>query len=198
MVMKKLSFILAMLVMLAACEQTPKQTQTETDPMEALLNKYVEVPLTADVSHLSSDEKEMLKLLFEAAAIMDDIFWMQNLGEKAAFLDAIENARAREFATINYGPWDELDNQKPFLEGFSEKPAGAQFYPLDMTVEEFEAFDNPDKTSLYTLIRRDENGALKTVWYHEAYANEISRAADLLDKAAELAGDKAFAVPSPY
>ncbi|MDD4373365.1 MAG: Zn-dependent hydrolase [Bacteroidales bacterium] len=191
--MKKLSFILAMLVMLAACEQTPKQTQTETDPMEALLNKYVEVPLTADVSHLSSDEKEMLKLLFEAAAIMDDIFWMQNLGEKAAFLDAIENARAREFATINYGPWDELDNQKPFLEGFSEKPAGAQFYPLDMTVEEFEAFDNPDKTSLYTLIRRDENGALKTVWYHEAYANEISRAADLLDKAAELAGDKAFA-----
>ena len=193
MVMNKLSFILAMLVMLAACEQTPKQTQTQEDPMETLLNKYVEVPLTADVSHLSSDEKEMLKLLFEAAAIMDDIFWMQNLGEKAAFLDAIENAKAREFATINYGPWDELDNQKPFLEGFSEKPAGAQLYPLDMTVEEFEAFDNPDKTSLYTLIRRDENGALKTVWYHEAYANEISRAADLLDKAAELAGDKAFA-----
>ncbi|MDD4086422.1 MAG: Zn-dependent hydrolase [Bacteroidales bacterium] len=191
--MKKLSFILAMFVMLAACEQTPKQTQTQEDPMETLLNKYVEVPLTADVSHLSTDEKEMLKLLFEAAAIMDDIFWMQNLGEKAPFLDAIENARAREFATINYGPWDELDNQKPFLEGFSEKPAGAQFYPLDMTVEEFEAFDNPDKTSLYTLIRRDENGALKTVWYHEAYANEISRAADLLDKAAELAGDKAFA-----
>ncbi len=193
MVMNKLSFILAMLVMLAACEQTPKQTQTQEDPMETLLNKYVEVPLTADVSHLSSDEKEMLKLLFEAAAIMDDIFWMQNLGEKAAFLDAIENAKAREFATINYGPWDELDNQKPFLEGFSEKPAGAQLYPLDMTVEEFEAFDNPDKTSLYTLIRRDENGTLKTVWYHEAYANEISRAADLLDKAAELAGDKAFA-----
>lgn len=193
MVMKKLSFILAMFVMLAACEQTPKQTQTQEDPMETLLNKYVEVPLTADVSHLSTDEKETLKLLFEAAAIMDDIFWMQNLGEKAPFLDAIENARAREFATINYGPWDELDNQKPFLEGFSEKPAGAQFYPLDMTVEEFEAFDNPDKTSLYTLIRRDENGALKTVWYHEAYANEISRAADLLDKAAELAGDKAFA-----
>lgn len=193
MVMNKLSFILAMLVMLAACEQTPKQTQTQEDPMETLLNKYVEVPLTADVSHLSSDEKEMLKLLFEAAAIMDDIFWMQNLGEKAAFLDAIENAKAREFATINYGPWDELDNQKPFLEGFSEKPAGAQFYPLDLTVEEFEAFDNPDKTSLYTLIRRDENGTLKTVWYHEAYANEISRAADLLDKAAELAGDKAFA-----
>jgi len=182
-----------MFVMLAACEQTPKQTQTQEDPMETILNKYVEVPLTADVSHLSTDEKEMLKLLFEAAAIMDDIFWMQNLGEKAPFLDAIENARAREFATINYGPWDELDNQKPFLEGFSEKPAGAQFYPLDMTVEEFEAFDNPDKTSLYTLIRRDENGALKTVWYHEAYANEISRAADLLDKAAELAGDKAFA-----
>jgi hypothetical protein len=193
MVMKKLSFILAMLVLLAACEQKPKQTQTQEDPMETLLNKYVEVPLTADISHLSDNEKEMLQLLFKAAQIMDDIFWMQNFGEKVPFLSGIENAKAREFASINYGPWDELDNQKPFLEGYAEKPAGAQFYPLDMTVEEFEAFDDPNKTSLYTLIRRDENGALKTVWYHEAFAKEINEAADLLDKASELSGDKAFA-----
>jgi hypothetical protein len=193
MVMKKLSFVLAMMLLVAACEQAPKQTQTETDPMEALLDKYVEVPLTADISHLSDNEKEMLKLLFKASSIMDDIFWMQNFGDKIPFLSEIENAKAREFAAINYGPWDELDNQKPFLEGYGEKPAGAQFYPLDMTVEEFEAFDDPNKTSLYTLIRRDENGALKTVWYHDAYAKEINEAADLLDKAADLAGDEEFA-----
>jgi len=179
MVMKKLSFILALTFFLAACEQAPKQTQTAIDPMEVLLNKYVEVPLTADISHLSDNEKEMLKMLFKAAAIMDDIFWLQNFGEKIPFLSEIENAKAIEFATINYGPWDELDNQKPYLEGYGEKPASAQFYPLDMTVEEFEAFDNPNKTSLYTLIRRDENGALQSVWYHEAYAQEINEAADI-------------------
>ncbi len=173
MVMKNLSFLLALLFLVTACQQpAPKETETP-DPMSELMDKYAEVQLTADISHLSDNEKEMLKLLFEAASIMDDIFWKQNFGEKVPFLNSIENANARQFATINYGPpWDELDNQKPFLDGYNEKPAGAQFYPLDMTVDEFEAFDDPNKTSLYTLIKRDENGALKTVWYHEAYAEK--------------------------
>ncbi|MBU1370433.1 MAG: Zn-dependent hydrolase [Bacteroidetes bacterium] len=191
--MKKLSFMLGLLLMLGACEQPATNTAETPDPMTSLMEKYAEVPLTADISHLSDDEKEMLQLLFKAATIMDDIFWLQNFGEKIPFLSSIENAKAREFAAINYGPWDELDNQKPFLDSYGPKPQGAQFYPEDMTVEEFNAFDDPNKTSQYTLIRRDEEGALKTVWYHEAYAKEINEAADLLDKAAELAGDKAFA-----
>lgn len=191
--MKKLSFMLGLLLMLGACEQPATNTAETPDPMTSLMEKYAEVPLTADISHLSDDEKEMLQLLFKAATIMDDIFWLQNFGEKIPFLSSIENAKAREFAAINYGPWDELDNQKPFLDSYGPKPQGAQFYPEDMTVEEFNAFDDPNKTSQYTLIRRDEEGALKTVWYHEAYAKEINEAADLLDKAAELAGDRAFA-----
>ncbi|MDA3944944.1 MAG: Zn-dependent hydrolase [Bacteroidetes bacterium] len=191
--MKKLSFMLGLLLMLGACEQPATNTAETPDPMTSLMEKYAEVPLTADISHLSDDEKEMLQLLFKAATIMDDIFWLQNFGEKIPFLSSIENAKAREFAAINYGPWDELDNQKPFLDSYGPKPQGAQFYPEDMTVEEFNAFDDPNKTSQYTLIRRDDNGALKTVWYHEAYAKEINEAADLLDKAAELAGDRAFA-----
>mgnify|MGYP001829210126 CR=1 FL=1 len=58
-----------------------------------------------------------------------------------------------------------------------------------MTKEEFEAYDDPDKTSLYTLIRRDENGSLKTVWYHEAYASHIQKAASLMKEAATFAED---------
>jgi len=88
---------------------------------------------------------------------------------------------------------DEMDDLKPFVDGYGEKPAGAEFYPHDMTKEEFEAFDDPDKTSLYTLIRRDEDGTLKSVWYHEAFKEEVEQAADLLLKASALAGDEEFA-----
>ncbi len=101
--------------------------------------------------------------------MVDDIFWMQNIGNKEEFLSAIADPATKEFAEINYGAWDELDNLKPFVDGYGEKPAGAEFYPQDMTKEEFEVFDNPDKTSLYTLIKRNENGRLESVWYHEAY-----------------------------
>ncbi|MEZ5082374.1 MAG: hypothetical protein R2750_02810 [Bacteroidales bacterium] len=117
---------------------------------------------------------------------------MQNIGNKDEFLATIDDPAAKAYAKINYGPWDEMDGLKPFIDGVGEKPAGARFYPEDMTKEEFNAFDNKDKTSLYTLIKRTENGGLKTVWYHEAFKNEIEKASDLLLEASELAGDKEF------
>ncbi|MBS4059204.1 MAG: Zn-dependent hydrolase [Bacteroidetes bacterium] len=189
----KLFLILAGMITMAACTSGTQKEETKTDPMDILLNKYVQVSLTADISHLSANEKEMLSLLFKAATIMDDIFWTQNIGPKDAFLSKIEDPKARKFAEINYGPWDQLDNQKPFLEGFGTMPPGAQFYPVDMTKEEFEAFEDPNKTSLYTLIVRDDEGNLKSVWYHEVYAAQIEEAALLLEQASELAGDAEFA-----
>jgi hypothetical protein len=191
--------IMAMLILLTSCQGGGPKTneknddQTSEDPMKVLVDKYVTVKLTADISHLSDNEKEMLGLLFEAASLMDEIFWMQNVGEKQTFLANIDNPYARNFAKINYGPWDELNNLKPFIEGYGEKPPGAEFYPHDMTKEEFEAFDDPNKTSLYTLIRRDDNGALQSVWYHEAYNQQVTKAAELLKKASNLAGDPEFA-----
>jgi hypothetical protein len=189
----KLFLILVGMITMAACTSGTQKEATKTDPMDLLLNKYVQVSLTADISHLSANEKEMLSLLFKAATIMDDIFWTQNIGPKDAFLSKIEDPKARKFAEINYGPWDQLDNQKPFLEGFGTMPPGAQFYPVDMTKEEFEAFEDPNKTSLYTLIVRDDEGNLKSVWYHEVYAAQIEEAALLLEQASELAGDAEFA-----
>ena len=150
---------------------------------------YSPVKLTADISHLTEKEKQLLDKLFEIAGIMDELFWNQTIGNKQDFLIRIPDDSTREFAMINYGPWDRLNNNKPFIQGISEKPKGANFYPADMTKDEFEAFDDPDKTSLYTLIRRNENGSLKTVWYHEAYASQVSKAARLMKEAAELAED---------
>jgi hypothetical protein len=165
----------------------------EMSEMQKKVNKYATVLLTADISHLSVNEKEMLRLLFEASKLMDDIFWMQNVGDKEEFLSSISDADARKFAEINYGPWDEMDNLKPFVEGWGEKPAGAEFYPHDMTKEEFEKYADPNKTSLYTVIRRNEKGELITLWYHEAFKTQVEQAAVLLRKASKLSDDAAFA-----
>jgi len=174
-------------------ETDQKETTSELTVMQKNLQKYVSVKLTADIAHLSNNEKEMLKLLFEAAKLMDDIFWMQNIGIKEEFLATIDDPDARAYCMINYGPWDEMANLKPFIDSYGEKPAGSEFYPHDMTKEEFEAFADPDKTSLYTLIRRDDKGELITVWYHEAFNEQVTKASELLLKASELAGDKEFA-----
>ena len=193
--------VLAVLVISVISCNTANQKKAENQQeksakltaMQKNLQKYVSVKLTADISHLSDNEKQMLKLLFEAAKLMDDIFWMQNIGDKEEFLGSIGDEDTRKYAMINYGPWDEMDNLKPFIEGYGEKPAGAEFYPHDMTKEEFEAFEDPDKASLYTLIRRSDNGGLKIVWYHQAYKEQVTKAAELLKEASKLAGDKEFA-----
>ncbi len=170
-----------------------EQSQVELSPMEKNMQKYAIVKLQSDINHLSANEKEMLKILFSAAKLMDDIFWMQNIGAKDEFLASLSDPAAKRFAEINYGPWDEMDNLKPFVEGFGEKPAGAEFYPHDMTKEEFEKYTNPNKSSLYTVIRRNEKGDLITLWYHEAYKMQVEQAADLLRKASALSDDAMFA-----
>ncbi len=154
---------------------------------EKLLGKYVSVKLTTDVTKLNDAQKKMIPLLIEAAQIMDEIFWLQAYGEKNALLDSINDKNLRNYAEINYGPWDRLNGNKPFVEGFQEKPKGANFYPSDMTKEVFEEADIDDKTSLYTLLRRDEEGDLIAVSYHVEYAEELKRASSLLLSAAELA-----------
>ncbi len=121
---------------------------------------------------------------------MNDIYWMQAYGDKEELLNSIESEYAKEYALIHYGPWDRLDNNEPFIPGVGPKPPMAQFYPEDMTVEEFEAWDNPDKTSLYTLVRRDTEGSLITIPYSEAYKEKHEKAAELIRQAADLAEDE--------
>lgn len=150
---------------------------------------YAPFTLTADISHLSANEKQIITILFDVAKIMDDLYWKQSLGNKEAFLARISDPNTRQFAKINYGPWDRLNGNVPFIEGIGKKPAGANFYPIDITKDEFEALTDPNKSSLYTLLRRNDDGTLRVVWYHQAYAAELQRASDLMKQAAELAED---------
>ena len=194
MKIKYLAIIAALTVAVTACDNTKPEPTPEPVQQNNLSDKYAEYTLTSDISHLSEGELEMLGLLFEAADIMEDLFWHENYGDKEELMNRIgDNPDLRKMASITYGAWDGLDGNKPFVEGIGEKPAGAQFYPVDMTEEEWEAFDDPDKNSQYTMIVRDENGNLKCVWYHDYFEQQIKKAASLLDDASELAGDEEFA-----
>jgi len=155
---------------------------------------YAEYPLVADLSHLSDGQRRMIVLLIEASQVMDDLFWRQSYGDDyQEWLQTIGVDDARRFAEFNYGPWDRLNDESPFMEGAGEKPAGARFYPSDMSREEFEAADLKDKTGLYSLVRRDASGELITVPYHVAYREELEQAANLLRQAAGLAEHERFA-----
>ncbi|HAW59796.1 MAG TPA: Zn-dependent hydrolase, partial [Bacteroidales bacterium] len=154
--------------------------------MKEKVEEYAVVKLTTDLSRLTEKERQMLPLLFKAANIMDELYWLQTFGNKEELLSKLDTL-TRRFAEINYGPWDRLNNNKPFVEGIGEKPLGANFYPKDMTTEEFEKLANPAKASLYTLIQRDENNQLIVVPYSVAYKEQLTKASALLLQAAALA-----------
>ena len=156
------------------------------------LADYATVKLSADLSKFDARQKKMIALLVEAADSMNAIYWQQAWGDRDALLQKIGDPATREFAEINYGPWNRLDNDKPFVDGIGARPAGAQFYPADMGKAEFEQSPLKDKTSLYTLLRRDAQGRLISVPYHEAYKAELEKAAGLLRQAAKLAKDPGF------
>lgn len=164
-------------------------TQQQESPMKAKVEEYAHVELKSDlVNNLNDKEKELVKIFFQVGEITDNLFWQQTFGDKSQ-LDTITDSYAKEFAMIHYGAWDRLDNNKPFLAGYGEKPAVCNYYPHDITAEEFDAFEDANKNSWYTVIRRNEDGSLKSVWYHEAYAEEIGRICALLEKAVTLAED---------
>src|SRR5512145_431620 len=117
---------------------------------------YAPFTLTSDLSALTERERTMLGLFIDAAAIMDDLFWKQAYGDRDALLRSLAgDPRQQRFADLNYGPWDRLAGNAPFVAGVGPKPPGARFYPSDMTREEFERADLPGSRGEYTVLRRD-------------------------------------------
>ena len=157
--MKNCTAALTILALLSAvaCKNTES-------PFARDVAKYAVVDIKApDLSGISDNGKEVLNLYRFAADEVDAIYW----------------------AEINYGPWDRATG-KSFVKGYADRLPGAGFYPADMTREEFDAWDNPDKNSPYTLIRRAPDGSLKTLWYHDAYKEHIDKIGDYLKAAADI------------
>jgi hypothetical protein len=167
----------------------------QSSDLQSRLDQYATVQLTADLAQLTAQQRQMIPLLIAAAQQIDEVFWQQAYGDKDALLDTVDDPVALRYLAINYGPWDRLSGDEPILAAVGPKPAGANFYPADMSKEEFQAAvdSSPDQgaalRSLYTLVRRRDNGSLHAVPYHVAFADRVSAAAAKLREAAALAED---------
>ena len=185
--------LVAFVVVSCAEEPPPETTVTAIEKVEVRPEIYADFTLTADLSHLSDEQRQMIAMLIDAAQIMDGLFWRQSFGDDyEAWLDSITDERTRRFAELNYGPWDALDDDKPFMDGFGPKPLGAQFYPEDMSKEEFEEAYLPGKAGLYSFVRRDPAGDLYLVPFSVEYKEELADAARILREAAKLAKSPDF------
>ncbi|MDJ0653437.1 MAG: Zn-dependent hydrolase [Xanthomonadales bacterium] len=197
------TLVIPLTLLLTGCSQEAPQREAGSEPAaedtspppvsNPRFDIYAPVTLTADLDHLSDNQKQMVATLIEASKIMDGLFWRQAYGDPAELLDGITNPAARAFATINYGPWDRLDANRPFIDGVGDKPAGARYYPADMSKQEFEAWDQEGKDGLYSLVTRDEQGQLQLIPYSQAFGEELAQAGDLLRQAADLAEHEGFA-----
>ena len=202
-VLRRIGVFFLLTLFLSGCNSSDKapaenDTATHVDATESLApvqpEIYADFALVSDLDRLSDSQRQMLVVLIEISEIMDDLYWQQAFGENHSdWLQSIDDDRTRYFADINYGPWDRLDNEKPFIAGIGEKPPGARFYPSDMTQEELDQAQLDGKDGLYSLRRRDSSGAIEVIPYHEAYADQLAKASALLREAAELADHEGFA-----
>ncbi|MBQ9660961.1 MAG: Zn-dependent hydrolase [Bacteroidales bacterium] len=175
--MKKSILSFFCLAAMAACTSSPEDVTNKLDA-------YATVEIGADsFSGISDNGRQVLNYFKQICGEVDNIYWDQSFGDKKLMTKLPTDAQ-RVFALVNYGPWDRLDGQS-FVEGYGERPLGANFYPADMTDAEFEALDNPDKNSPYTLIRRDADGKLQVIWYHDAYKETLGRLSNSLHAAAD-------------
>ncbi len=195
------SLVLGILILatITSCTNTNVNTevavQKDPDSLEEYVAQrlpiYEKVRLSTDLNLLTANERKILPLLIEAAKIMDELFWKQAYPQRDSLMATIKDEKTRSFVDINYGPWDRLNGDKPFVAGVGEKPLGGNFYPLDMTKEELEISDVRDKQGLYSMVRR-EQGKLVAIPYHTFFAAELQRASSLLKQAALLADDLGF------
>jgi hypothetical protein len=181
------------------------------DDLKARIAKYAEVNITYAQDILSAPETQALAKLVEAGYIMDEIFlrqvWSGNQEMRDDLRSALkqahddpgsEAAAQREmiedldhFFRVNFGPWDRLDEDSPFI-GTMAKPAGAAYYPENVTKEEFEAFieANPDKEEafrgFFTTIRRSQTTDLIAVEYSAEYRGWLEQAGTLLHEVADI------------
>ena len=174
----------------------PLPTQAELATMAA---RFAPTPLRVDTSKLSSGDQKALAKLIEAARLLDDVFlqqyWSGNTSLYAKLQKdktALGKARLNYF-WINKGPWSALDEFEPFIPSVpARKPLGANFYPEDMTKDEFERWvatlsedDQKQAKGFFSVIRR--NGKeLQIVPYSEAYKDDLTKISGLFREAAEL------------
>ncbi len=202
--MKKLLYFAVLAIVAFSCStdnktesgdnNTPENQEAQrTLTIQEKINQYATIKLNPDTASLTDNQKHLLKLLIEAADIVNDIFWQQNFGNKQELVSKISDKDTLTYANINYGPWDILRSNEPFIPGYGKKPAGANFYPSDIKYLPFVQMPFSDKLSMYTIIRRNpEDNSLYTEPYHEAYKAQIEKIAEKLKEAEKYCDNEQF------
>ena len=197
--MKYLSLLLISLsVIIVSCKSQNDETENKEEKMlKEKIAQFVPVELKYDDSHLTAKQKIVVEKLFKASQLMDSIFLQQVYSKNEEIKEKLEESNDEvdklklQYFDIMFGPFDRLDHDKPFI-GDKKKPLGANFYPENMSIEEFNNWikSHPDDersfTSDFTIIRRDGN-KLVAIPYSEAYKAQLTKAAKLLREAADNA-----------
>lgn len=199
------SFLLVITTMsVLSLAQKPDATSSpDAAELNRMAARFAPTRMEVDTSALSSGDKQALAKLIQAAQVVNKIFMEQFWSGDLALYHKLQQdktplGKARlHYFWINKGPWSEIDQHKAFLPGVPEhKPAGANFYPEDMTKEEFESWVktlSPEEKmraeGFFTVVRRDANRKLKLVPYSQEYKADLNQAGTLLREAAALTGN---------
>jgi hypothetical protein len=181
-----------------AAEQKTTISIPDLASLRGMTSRFAPTPLNVDVSALSAGDRKALVKLIEAARIVDHLFMEQFWSGDLALYQKLQEdhsalGRARlHYFWINKGPWSEIDEHQAFLPGVpARKLPGANFYPEDMTKEEFEgwvktlsASEKEQAEAFFTVIRRGPDRKLKIVPYSEEYKADLTKGAALLREAA--------------
>jgi len=206
--------IMALLVALVGCNDEKEETVSDNQPaatsasscawvgkgdlpvvadLDERLAGYVQTELSPDLGHLDATQTQVLEKLVAASKLMNEIFQIQatpcrdELSARISELPVDRQAGVERYFRINVGPWDRRFHHEPFF-GTWPHPEGANYYPGDLTDGEkaFIADNANGMDGLFTMVRRDENGALKAVPYSVFFAPQLEKAAALLNEAAAL------------
>ncbi len=183
----------------SSCSKTIKEVAVQSDLAEKML-RFTPATITASTSGLSPGDQQALPLLIDAGKIMDAIYLRQMWSGNPALLERLEKDNTPaglerlHFFKINFGPWSELDNDAPFIDGVPHaRPKGANLYPEDMSQEEFEAWvktlspaDQEKAQGFFWVIGRDQARKLTLVPYSREYRDQLEKAATLLRQASSL------------
>jgi len=173
--------------------------QGEDDALAAKIARFAPTVMTANNARLSPNDRKALQKIITAAKLYDALYLRQLWNGNESLLKKLQADKTAlgrlrlHYFMINKGPWSQLDDNAPFIEGVPPRPPYANFYPADITKEEFNTWlstlspeDKEKATGYFYVIRRDTNGKLKTVPYSEEYREFLEPAAKLLREAAAL------------
>jgi hypothetical protein len=201
--MRKLALVLLLTTFAAVAQEKTSKLAPPVPDLEQLKTmtaRFAPTPLRVDLSGLSAGDRQALEKLVEAAKIVNTIFMRQFWSGDLATYQALQRdrtplGRARlEYFWINKGPWSEIDEYTAFLPDVpARKLPGANFYPENMTKDEFETWvktlspeQKEQAEGFFTVIRRGADGKLKTIPYSDEYKSDLASAGKLLREAAAL------------